>query len=142
MYGPSPYKGTRNIPDSMTTLGQRWFMVVRLAYGWRWETNVGPTLALCQYSDLLHRKKMKFTKLHWANVGFAIHVLMNTYISRFVGLFSSFMLAQRWPNVSKVIMKNFITALAVERWFNVGPMFVMCCLQNLIKLFIVCSVDV
>ena len=32
------------IPDSMTMLGQRWYSVVRLAYGWGWRYNVGPTL--------------------------------------------------------------------------------------------------
>ena len=31
-------------PDSMTMLGQRWYRVVRLAYGWGWKYNVGPTL--------------------------------------------------------------------------------------------------
>ena len=34
------------IPDSMTMLGQRWHSVVRLAYGWGWKYNVGPTLPL------------------------------------------------------------------------------------------------
>ena len=29
-----------------TMLGQRWHMVVRLAYGWGWKYNVGPTLSL------------------------------------------------------------------------------------------------
>ena len=33
-------------PDSMTMLGQRWHRVVRLAYGWGWEYNDGPTLSL------------------------------------------------------------------------------------------------
>ena len=33
-----------DIPDSMTMLGQRWYRVVRLAYGWGWKYNVGPTL--------------------------------------------------------------------------------------------------
>ena len=33
------------IPDSMTMLGQRWHRVVRLAYGWGWEYNVGPNYA-------------------------------------------------------------------------------------------------
>ena len=33
-------------PDSMTMLGQRWYRVVRLAYGWGWKYNVGPTLPL------------------------------------------------------------------------------------------------
>ena len=30
-------------PDSMDVLAQRWFMVGRLADGWRWFCNVGPT---------------------------------------------------------------------------------------------------
>ena len=33
-------------PYSMTMLGHRWHRVVRLAYGWGWEYNVGPTLPL------------------------------------------------------------------------------------------------
>ena len=30
-------------PDSIDVLAQRWFMVGRLADGWRWFCNVGPT---------------------------------------------------------------------------------------------------
>ena len=37
-------KHNRKNPDSMTMLGQRWYRVVRLAYGWGWKYNVGPTL--------------------------------------------------------------------------------------------------
>ena len=36
----------RTYPDSKTMLGQRWHRVVRLAYGWSWKYNVGPTLPL------------------------------------------------------------------------------------------------
>ena len=32
-----------NFLDSMDALAQRWFMVGRLADGWRWFCNVGPT---------------------------------------------------------------------------------------------------
>ena len=60
-----------SVPDSMLIFAQRWHMVVRLVFRWRWGYNVGPTLAKCMYDAELARVecvKIYTLDQRWANV--------------------------------------------------------------------------
>ena len=76
----------------MDELARRWFMVVRLVDGWRWFSNLGPTMG-------------GRATLHWANAGLPKLALRRADEQNYVGPTPFFMLGQherttmgrRWP---------------------------------------------